>query len=134
MRRRVAEFVMYAAFSAAALLSAWLGVHNFRYFRAHPEMLEERDSAGEALALSLISPYVSTALVIGGLLALYFVAKGPRAARINIFALGIALVATLVLTPSTSFTSFARIYWDGATSVLLCALPLVCAAFRARMA
>jgi len=123
---------MYVAFSLAALPSAWLASSNVLYFRAHPEALEVRDSAGEALFSLAFAPLCVAAFAVGAVLAAYFLVTGPRAARICIAALGIVFVGALALTPRTSFASLGRVYWDGATGVLFCVLPLAFGVFRSR--
>src|SRR5262245_16851547 len=130
--RKVSELVMYGAFAAAALPTLWLDVQNVLYFRAHPEMLEERDSSLEAMAVAGFLPVMAVFFAAGCVLALYFLATGPRAARVSIAVLAVVYVAILMLTPRTPFASFARVYLDGACSLAFFALPLVCAAWRAR--
>lgn len=132
MIRKITELVMYVAFSLAALPSAWLASYNVLYFRAHPEALEVRDSAGEALFALAFAPFSVAAFAVGAVLAAYCLVTGPRGARICVAALGIVFLAALALTPRTSFESLARVYWDGATGVLFCLLPLACGLIRAR--
>src|SRR5262245_24785610 len=103
--RRIGEFVMYAALSVAQTPAAWLALRNVFYFRAHPEALEVRDSAGEALWWIAFEPLSRTAHVLGALLALYFLITGPRGARICVAVIAFAYAGVIFLTPPTSFTS-----------------------------
>src|SRR5262245_11672234 len=129
--RGVSELLMYVALSLAALPSAWVDVRNMLYFRTHPEMLAERDPALEVFAWIGFFPYVAVCFLTGCVPALYFLITGPRAVRVSIVVLAAAYAAFLVLTPRAPFTSFQRLHVDAVTSVVLCALPLACAAYRA---
>src|SRR5262245_54573573 len=88
--RRVPEFLMYLAFSAAALAPALLGLRTLFYYRAHPEMLEVRDAAVEVLAVVGAAQVMGVCLLVAVLSALYVLIVGPRAARINIIILLVA--------------------------------------------
>ena len=124
--RRALEFLMYLAFSAAALPYAWFGLSDILYYRAHPQMLEVRDSAPEVLGVVAAWPLVGTALAVGGVLALYFLATGPRSARVSSVVLLTAWLAPFLLIPQTPFRSFARLYWDGLPFMGLLVLPWIC--------
>ncbi|MGH9868990.1 MAG: hypothetical protein ACREAA_12595 [Candidatus Polarisedimenticolia bacterium] len=128
--RRALEFLMYLAFSAAALPFAWLGVNDILYYRAHPDMLEVMDSAPEVLGVMAAIWVMGPALAAGAVLALYFLIAGPRAARVSSAVLtGMWLVPFLAI-PATPARSFARLYWDGLPFVALSVLPWVCAGVR----
>src|SRR5262245_52156463 len=128
--RRALEFLMYLAFSLAALPFAWFGTSSLLYYRAHPEMLEVRDSAPEALGVIAAIPFMIGALVVAGATALYFLVKGPRAARINVSILVTLWFLPFILVPETPFRSFARLYWDALPFVALSVAPWACAAVR----
>src|SRR5262245_47333821 len=127
--RRALELLMYLAFSLAALPFAWLGVRNILYFRAHPEMLEVRDSALELFGVVAVVPFMGACLLVAAGLALCVLWIGPRAARINSSILVVAWVA-LFFSPETEFRSFARLYWEGLPFAALVVLPWICAGVR----
>jgi hypothetical protein len=127
--QRALEFMMYVAFSAAALPFAWLGLSNVFYYRAHPEMLEVRDAALEVGAILVALPFVGVALLIAVGLVLYVLRVGPLAVRVNGIILIIAWVAAF-FPPETAFRSFPRLYWEALPFAALVALPWICAAVR----
>ena len=134
MMRTALETVMYLAFSAAALPMAWLGVSEILYYRAHPEMLESRDSALLVFAAMSALQIMSVALALAVILAVYFLVRGPRALRYIIAVLVaawlLAFVLGLIFTPSTPFASMARLYGEAAPFVALFLIPWVCAGVR----
>jgi hypothetical protein len=130
--RRACEALMYLAFLAAALPFTWLGVSNLFYFHAHREALETRDSAVEVLSVVLAARITLIALAVAVPIALFFLATGPRAARISSTLLASAwlLYFFLVLAlDAPPFTSMARLYWDGIPFAVLAMLPMFCAGF-----
>jgi hypothetical protein len=127
--RRAPELLMYAAFSAAALPCAWLGVRTLLYYRAHPEMLEVRDSAPEVLAAMGAVLISGIGLLVAAGLASYVLVVGPLAARASVGILVIAWIACF-LAPATPFRSFQRLYWEALSFAALVILPWICAAAR----
>jgi hypothetical protein len=99
------------------------------YYRAHPEMLEVRDSALEVFAATAAVQVTGIGLLVAVALALYVLVAGPLAARVNVVILVIAWLASF-LAPETPFRSFQRLYWEALPFAALVLLPWICAAAR----
>src|SRR5262245_35100121 len=127
--QRALEWLMYAAFSAAALPAAWMGWSNLSYYRAHPEMLETRDSAPEVFATLFAVQVMMICLLVAAALALFVLRAGPFAARVSVIVLVIAWVAAF-FQPETSFRSFQGLYWEALPFMALALLPWICAGAR----
>jgi len=130
--RRVPELLMYVTFSAAALPFAWLGLRTLFYYRAHPEMLEVRDSAPEVFSAMAAVQFTGIGLLVASALALYVLVVGPFSARVNAVILVIAWIVSF-LAPDAPFRSFQRLYWDALPSAALVVLPWICAAARLKL-
>lgn len=131
--RLVLEASMYLAFFAAALPSAWFGTNELLYYHAYPERLESRDSAPLVFAAMAAIQIMEYALAAAGLLALFFLVKGPRAVRYSIAAVvtgWILVFLGLMFAPPTPFASMARLWLDAIPFVALSLLPLACASVR----
>ena len=131
--RSALEVLMYLAFSAAALPFAWLGVNEALYYHAHPKMLQSRDSALLVLAAVMAIDVMKATLCLAALLAVYFLASGPRDLRFIASALAMAWLATFAsaLVPRPQpINSMVGMYWDAATFVTLSILPWICAGIR----
>src|SRR5262245_38803009 len=119
--RSVLEALMYLAFCAAAVPFAWQGMSELLYYRSHPEMLQTRDAAtmvmGVVAALDITKPL----LLLAVLLALFFLVRGPRAARFSSAGLLIAWILTIALGAfaKPGFVSVERLSWDAIPFVVL---------------
>ncbi len=130
--RTVAEGFMYLAFTVAALPFAYLGLTTLNFYQAHPELLPSRDAGPEMFGalgggLVMLGP-----LLIGGIMALYFLLVGPAELRVMSGTLMGAWVLSVSMNPvrGTDFRSFERLYADAYPFVAMALLPTTCAVAR----
>lgn len=134
--RPAIEALMYLAFCAAALPMARLGLGELVHYRAHPEMLQERDSAPLVMSVTAAAGFIKIGLAVALPLAVYFLVTGPAPARVSSAVLISAWLSSFVLAmviDAPSFSSTARLYWDAVPFVALAALPWLCAGLRVTM-
>ena len=130
MANRVLEMAMYCVFAIAILPLTWLGVSDFIYYSQNPEALETRESTLEVFRVIVFMPFISGALLIGSMLALYHLVVGPNLVRFSVLVLVAIYVGMFSLDAIGNFNSLHRVAWDAAIMLVLFLVPVALMVLR----